>query len=391
MIIGGIAAAVCVVAACVLSVAMNQYSLTASAPAEETIVLEYGEAYQEEAVSAIYRGTIFNKEGTPVEPTKRGEVDMTKLGTYEVYYDFEYEDLTTTAKRTIIVRDTTPPKITLLEKEGYVTRPNMPYEEEGFTAVDVHDGDLTAQVERTVTAETIVYTVTDAAGNRATVERPIVYIDWEVPDDKVVYLTFDDGPGEYTERLLDILDEHDVKVTFFVTNQHPNYQDMIGEAARRGHTIAVHTYSHKFSEIYASEENYFADFEAMVAICEAQTGRRPTLLRFPGGTANGTSRKYCEGIMTALVEAVTERGYLYCDWNVDAEDSVGTKTAEGVAQNVINGIRDNYRPVSIVLQHDVKEYSVEAVDEIIRWGKENGYTFLPLMETSQLSQQKPNN
>ena len=202
------------------------------------------------------------------------------------------------------------------------------------------------------------------------------------PPGKVVYLTFDDGPCKYTQQLLDILDKYNAKVTFFVTNQASPYKDKIGEAYRRGHTIAMHTYSHRFQDIYASESAYYEDLNKIQAICEAQTGVKPTIIRFPGGSSNSVSRKYCPGIMTALSKSLKAKGYFYADWNVDSGDALSGATKESVAARVIADIQNVKNPV--VLQHDTYLYSVEAVEEIIIWGLSNGYTFLPLTEDSPM-------
>ena len=198
---------------------------------------------------------------------------------------------------------------------------------------------------------------------------------------KIIYLTFDDGPGPYTEQLLDVLDKYGVKATFFVTNQKPKYQNMIGEAYRRGHTIALHTYSHSYS-IYKSETAYYKDLKLIEDLCVAQTGEKPTIVRFPGGTSNTISRRYCKGIMSSLANSLDDHGYVYCDWNVTSGDAGGTTTESGVFNNVIKGVKG--KSVSVVLQHDIKKFSVAAVDDIIEWGLANGYTFLPLTEDSPM-------
>lgn len=202
------------------------------------------------------------------------------------------------------------------------------------------------------------------------------------PPGKVVYLTFDDGPCQHTEQLLNILDKYNAKATFFVTNQAAPYKDMIGEAHRRGHTIAMHSYSHRFQDIYSSEEAYYDDLNKIQAICEAQTGVTPTIVRFPGGTSNRVSKKYCEGIMTVLSKSLTEKGYFYCDWNVDSGDALDGATKESVTERVIADIQTVSRPV--VLMHDTYSYTVESIEDILIWGLSNGYTFLPLTEDSPM-------
>lgn len=300
-----------------------------------------------------------------------------------------------------LTKDTTPPVLSLLGEERTIIGFGSEYVDAGYTAIDNIDGDITTSVitEGTVNTRafgeyTLTYTAKDSSGNTTTIQRVVVVQiqsneQTTNPPGKVVYLTFDDGPGPYTQQLLDILDKYNVKVTFFVTNQTTSCQNLIGEAHRRGHTIAMHTYSHRFQNIYASEAAYYSDLSKIQAICEAQTGVTPKIVRFPGGTGNGISKKYCSGIMTALTKSLTAKGYLYCDWNVDSDDAGNATTAEQVFQNVIQGIQK--KKTSIVLQHDTYLYSVEAVEDIIRWGLENGYTFLPLTEESPMIHQKPIN
>ena len=297
--------------------------------------------------------------------------------------------------------DNTAPVITLNGEEQLIISYGAEYVDAGFTASDDVDGDLTSsvvvetQLDTSKLGEYIIdYTVLDKSGNIGRAKRTVIVqtqSDEQAanPPGKIVYLSFDDGPGPYTQQLLDILDKYNVDVTFFVTNQTTSCKDMIGEAYRRGHTIAMHSYSHRFQDIYASEAAYFKDLNKIQALCEAQTGVKPTIVRFPGGTANGISKKYCPGLMTQLTKSLPAKGYFYCDWNVDSDDAVNAKTKEEVFNNVINGIQK--RNVSYVLQHDIFQYSVEAVEDIIRWGLENGYTFLPLTEESKMTHQKPNN
>lgn len=190
---------------------------------------------------------------------------------------------------------------------------------------------------------------------------------------KVIYLTFDDGPYQYTEKLLGILDKYDVKATFFVTNAYSGYQDLIKKEYRAGHTVAVHTYSHDYSKVYASDSAYWADFEKMNDIIEKQTGKRSTMFRFPGGSSNTVSKKYSTGIMSRLVKQAGEKGLTYYDWNVTSGDAGETTSSEQVYQNIIQGVQRQDR--SIVLCHDVKSYTVNAMDKTIAWCLDHGYTF----------------
>ena len=174
-----------------------------------------------------------------------------------------------------------------------------------------------------------------------------------------------------------------------MTNQFPSYQYLIGEAHRRGHTIAIHTYSHDYKTIYSSESAYFNDLNKMKDVIVAQTGVTPKIVRFPGGTNNTISKKYCSGIMTALSSSLISKGYTYSDWNVDSNDAGGATSASQVASNVIAGIKT--KSVSNVLMHDIKGYTVDAIDQIVSWGLENGYTFKAMTPSSPMFQFRPNN
>ena len=544
ILISVIAFLVCAIAGIVTVFSLNKYYLELSVT-EETTVLEYGVDEAPE-ITALCKGTLINKKGTPIDYEIKGALDFEKVGTYRVTFLAHYKDMNITENRTFIVQDTQAPTIELVTIPDHFTSPVGEYEEEGFTAMDNYDGDISDKVVREIKDGFAYYTVTDSSGNTATAEREIIYKDvvlpvinlnggtsttWNVgtayqdpgftatddvdgditskvtvkgtvdgmkegtytliydvadssqnlfmiertvvvkdgqspsislkgdktmylllgssysepgftandnkdgditskvavsggvdtskigrniitytvsdsagnktevtrsifvykkqdstavqnPGNKVVYLTFDDGPSKYTSELLKTLDKYGVKATFFVTNQYSKYQSMIGETARRGHTIALHTYSHVFSEVYANIDAYFADLQKIQDIVVRQTGKEATIVRFPGGTSNSVSKKYCPGIMTEITNTLPLYGYKYCDWNVDSKDAGGARTSDAVANNVISGIQK--ANVSYVLQHDTTSYSIKAVDEILAWGIANGYTFLPMSSSSPM-------
>ncbi len=198
-----------------------------------------------------------------------------------------------------------------------------------------------------------------------------------VPEGKVIYLTFDDGPGKYTEKLLQILRKYDVKATFFVVDT--DYVHLLPQMAAEGHSIGVHTGSHVYRNIYASEGAFFQDFKTIYDRIYELTGVRTTLMRFPGGSSNSISA-FNPGIMSRLTKMVTNYGLQYFDWNVDSMDAIKVQTSQQIFQRVICGVKEH--SCAVVLQHDLFEYSVDAVEKIICWGLENGYRFLPLSPSS---------
>ena len=331
-----------------------------------------------------------------------GDVDTKKCGDYTIKYTVsDSSENETQEERVVHVADTTAPQITLSGNENTYVEIGSTYEEPGYTAQDNCDGDVTDDVKTSGKVDTskegqntIKYTVSDSAGNEATVERNVMVYDPQsasemTPTDKVVYLTFDDGPGKYTQQLLDVLDKYSVKATFFVTNTEPDYQDMIAKEAAAGHTVAIHSASHDYQKIYQSTDAYMADLYEMNDIIKAQTGKGADIIRFPGGASNTVSAKYCKGIMTQLVSLVETNGFQYCDWNISSGDAGETKDTDDVYNNVISGIQKH--KVSVVLQHDIKKFSVDAVERIIQWGQANGYTFLPLTPTTEMVHHKVNN
>lgn len=196
---------------------------------------------------------------------------------------------------------------------------------------------------------------------------------------KLIYLTFDDGPGPYTEELLNVLKKYGVKATFFVTEGFPEYEKLIAREAKEGHSVGVHSYTHKYSEIYSGKNAYLKDFDEMNDVIRKQTGSKTNLFRFPGGSSNTVSN-FNPGIMSELTKLMKSRGYFYFDWNVLSGDAGDTESTRQIYLNVINGCAG--QKVSVVLMHDIKSYSVAAVEDIIRWGLDNGYTFMALNEYS---------
>ena len=207
-------------------------------------------------------------------------------------------------------------------------------------------------------------------------------------EEKVIYLTFDDGPSKHTARLLEVLDKYDVKATFFVVT-YKSYNYMIKEIYDAGHAVGIHTASHNYKKIYKSEEAYYKDLYKAQDVIFEQTGIRPTIIRFPGGSSNTVSKKYCSGIMTTLSKSVIENGFQYFDWNVDSNDAGGAKTSEEVYNNVIKAVKK--KKTSVVLQHDTQGFSVDAVEDIIVWALENGYTFKTLDMNSPTAHHRINN
>ena len=178
-----------------------------------------------------------------------------------------------------------------------------------------------------------------------------------------MYLTFDDGPSDNTNEILDILKEYDVKATFFVVGKTDEqskaaYQRIVAE----GHTLAMHSYSHSYSEIYASRENFISDLSALQEYLYEVTGVWPRFYRFPGGSSNSVSQVD----MQELIEWVDENGIIYFDWNAASGDAVSDELPKDtIVENCLTQLEGKRR--CMILMHDAvdKHTTVEALPEII--------------------------
>jgi Predicted xylanase/chitin deacetylase len=189
---------------------------------------------------------------------------------------------------------------------------------------------------------------------------------------KTIYLTFDDGPSDRTIEVLDILKEKNVKATFFVTGKDSEEDRAIMKRiVDEGHTIGIHTYSHVYDDIYASVENYLADFNKIYNLIYDATGVKPEVFRFPGGSIN----RYNSCDQEEITAEMTRRGFTYYDWNASSGDANSSASRSSVLTNSIQTSQNKDR--IILLMHDSinKSYTVEALGEIIDYFKTQGYEF----------------
>ncbi len=193
---------------------------------------------------------------------------------------------------------------------------------------------------------------------------------------KVCYLTFDDGPSPVTARVLEVLAQHDVKATFFVTGENTQLNaDILKQAAEAGHTIGVHSFSHAYDEIYASVDAYLEDFERMYSAILEITGQAPSVFRFAGGSVN----VYNQTLYTEIVAEMLRRGFVFFDWNAAASDAVsGGITPQQVLNNVLSSAAE--MESAVVLMHDRADNATtaEALPLVIESLAGQGYSFAPL-------------
>lgn len=178
---------------------------------------------------------------------------------------------------------------------------------------------------------------------------------------KTMYLTFDDGPSEEnTAAVLDILKKKNVKATFFVVGEnvrkHPEIARRIVE---EGHTIGIHCNHHDYDDIYESVDSYLADFEEAYNAVYEVTGVEVKLFRFPGGSINA----YNKEVYQDIIEVMTDRGFIYIDWNGSLEDAVKRSTPEELIQNARQSTLK--RKKVVMLAHDIVYNTTLCLEELI--------------------------
>lgn len=202
---------------------------------------------------------------------------------------------------------------------------------------------------------------------------------------KTAYLSFDDGPSNCTQDILDILKNQDVKATFFVTGTaSPGHMYLYKEIVKDGHALGLHSYSHDYSKIYRSADSFFKDINQLEEFLKKEVGESPKILRFPGGSNNYVAKQYAgTNLMNQLKTEVVKRGYKYYDWNCDANDGLNPPIPEKKLLTLImqgvEGKDDLY-----ILLHDFNGNTtiVDGLPEIIRRLKHKGYEFKIMDEST---------
>ncbi|WP_246054349.1 polysaccharide deacetylase [Paenibacillus anaericanus] len=190
---------------------------------------------------------------------------------------------------------------------------------------------------------------------------------------KVVYLTFDDGPSDLTDQVLDILKEAKAPSTFFVLGaQAKRSPEIINRIVEAGHALGNHTYNHEYDKLYHNFTEFWRQIKQTEEVVNEITGFRPQLVRAPGGTYGHFDDTYFN-----LLE---QGGYKVFDWDLDTGDSKrkGVPAAE-IIRNITSA---KQKDKVIVLMHDGAGHgeTVKALPEIIAFYKDKGYEFRALTD-----------
>lgn len=261
----------------------------------------------------------------------------------------------------------------------------LPFEDPGYVAFS-EEGEYVSEyveIEGEVLcwkagSYTLSYRLSDFFGEEQLVCRTVNVVPLALSEtvvrDKTIYLTFDDGPCQYTEKVLEILDSYDAKATFFVIcNGDDPFFYMVSDIMERGHAVGIHCSDHEYSRLYSSEDYFFEDLMEAQQLLYNETGRYATLYRFPGGsdTAYHMLGRRTEGGFDVIKQQMHDMGIRFYDWNVKTEgDGV---TGESMMYGFMHQVLAAETPIS--LQHDTRLYSVNMLERFLSWGVSNGYTF----------------
>lgn len=188
---------------------------------------------------------------------------------------------------------------------------------------------------------------------------------------KVVYLTIDDGPSEYTDEIIKILNKNNVKATFFMINNNMQaYPEQVKNIVENGNTAGFHSVTHDIHKLYVSKTSAKEEFDTNQATFKKITGQTSKVIRLPFGSKPYTPR--------ASYNALVDSGYKLWDWTLDTED--WRSTSSQIMENVkkYSSGSDNV----VLLMHERKQ-TVEILDEMIKYLKSEGFEILPIKQSDE--------
>lgn len=188
---------------------------------------------------------------------------------------------------------------------------------------------------------------------------------------KVVYLTIDDGPSEYTDEIIKILNKNNVKATFFMINGNMKaYPEQVKNIVENGNTAGFHSVTHDIHKLYVSKTSAKEEFDTNQATFKKITGQTSKVIRLPFGSKPYTPR--------ASYNALVDSGYKLWDWTLDTED--WRSTSSQIMENVkkYSSGSDNV----VLLMHERKQ-TVEILDEMIKYLKSEGFEILPIKQSDE--------
>ncbi len=198
----------------------------------------------------------------------------------------------------------------------------------------------------------------------------------QVTQQNICYLTFDDGPSNNSEEILDILKKYDAKATFFLIGSEirEDNREIIERITEEGHAIGLHSNVHDFTKLYAGVDVCVQDFEEQYRLLKEEYGVDTKIFRFPGGSACS----YMNGQRQDYICAMREKGFVGFDWHVSGEDSYGSPTVWSIQKNIFDNLEGYESPIILLHDINIADATVEALPGILEQLKGMGYSFATL-------------
>ena len=191
---------------------------------------------------------------------------------------------------------------------------------------------------------------------------------------RIMYITFEDGPGLYTQDILYILDRYDIKATFFVTGIDQKYTHLLKDIQQSGHAIGLHSFSHDEKDIYSDVDAYFNDLGKISALVKKETSDVSKLIRFPMDSSMTVSTKQ-ENMNAKLMRHCENLGFSFYNWNVDSEDENPDTSKDQIYKNVIENIKGKEEVVLRLHDGSDNKNTMLALDEILKELIRQGWEF----------------
>ncbi|AZV58528.1 polysaccharide deacetylase [Clostridium sp. AWRP] len=201
--------------------------------------------------------------------------------------------------------------------------------------------------------------------------------DLQKDNKKIIYLTFDDGPSKLTDKFLDILKENNVKATFFlIGNQIEDNEQVVKRIYSEGHSIGLHTYTHKYRKIYKNGDSFIDEMNKSNELIKKVTGKESHLIRFPGGSRKHLNKNF--------LEKLHNNNFKIYDWNIQASDGINPKIPPYKLVKEATKDPDKHNPVILLMHCDyMHKNTCIALPEIIKYYKSQGYEFKPITEDTE--------
>ncbi|SKA93167.1 Peptidoglycan/xylan/chitin deacetylase, PgdA/CDA1 family [Caloramator quimbayensis] len=198
----------------------------------------------------------------------------------------------------------------------------------------------------------------------------------DISFDKVIYLTFDDGPSKVTSKILDILKEKNIKATFFIVGKEiPGNEDILKKIYSEGHSIGLHSYSHNYRKIYSKDEVFIEEMIKTQQNVKDIVGISPNIIRFPGGSKNNLDAQ--------LLDKLHSLNFKIYDWNVSGEDGTNPSASPYTIYKSATKFKNPPKKIILLLHSGkVNKNTINALPDIIKYYKDKGYTFKSIDNTT---------